>query len=342
MQASKFSASEHRFSLRRAGTAFRWAVLVGGLVAGLIGAAVRAEAQKASSKTAGSAAQELPPIEEKTLRASDGWPIHIIYLPSPMKKDGPVVVLLHRQGSNSLVWLRKRGLARLLQNAGYAVIAVDLRKHGKSKRKGGPTRSARRAGSGGGLKRADYQAMVARDLEAVKGFIYREHQQQKLNMRKLALVAAEMSCPIAINYTVLDWLKKPYDDAPSPEAATPRGQDVQALVLLSPDTSCPGVVTARAIPFIKARPISVLICVGAEDSDYVKNAKRIFQQLGGEHQTVRRVYYKAYPGKLRGTDLLGKPSIQVEKLIRGFLDKHLKALSGPRYDWRDRRSPLLK
>ncbi len=310
---------------------------VGLLLAGVVGAWAQATGRAGAGSTS-----EAPPAEQKTLRASDGWPIAVTYLPSPMGKDGAVVVLLHMKGSSSLVWLRGNGgFAKTLQGAGYAVVAVDLRKHGKS-RPAGTGRRRRSARSADQLLRVDYQAMVSRDLEAVKGFLYAEHQQQHLNMRKLAIVAAEFSCPIAINYTALDWSKPPYDDAPTPEARTPRGQDVQALVLLSPDLSCPGVTTVKALRMLRNLPVSVLICVGAEDEKYVENAQQLYRLLGGSHRKVKRVYVNKLPGKLRGTDMLAKPQLGVQKLILKFLDDRVKSLSGPRYDWRDRRSRLLK
>jgi len=203
-------------------------------------------------------------VEERTIRASDGWPIHIAYYASELKKEAPVVVLLHMKGGNSLIWQSKNGLARKLQDDGFAVIAVDLRKHGKSKlTSSNSTKKAKDAGGASDLKRDDYQRMVERDLEVVKAFILSEHQKQNLNVKKLGIVAAEMSAPIAINFTVRDWLKLPYDDAPTLAARTPRGQDVHALALFSPDTSCPGVITAKSLPFLKNRPIAIVdLCRG--------------------------------------------------------------------------------
>ncbi len=297
--------------------------------------------KKAASQNTTST-RKLPPPEEKVLRASDGWPIFITYFPSPAGKESPVVVLLHMKGSSSLAWLRENGgFAKLLQKSGYAVVAVDLRKHGKSRVSQKRPRG-RAAKSLEKLTRLDYLAMVERDLEAVKGFIYREHQNQHLNMRKSAIIAAEFSCPIAINYTALDWLKPPFDDAPTPEAKTPRGQDIQALILLSPDLSCPGVVTPKAIRLIRQWPIFVLICTGADDEQYVKNAVQLYRLLGGAGHRPKRVFLNKFPGKLRGTDMLNEPKLNVEKVMLGFLNKYVKSLQGPRYRWRDRRSRLLK
>ena len=76
--------------------------------------------------------------------------------------------------------------------------------------------------------------MVDSDLEAVKKFIQKEHQSKKLNMRKAAIVGAGFSVAVAAVFAAADWNKEPYDDAPSDDMKTPRGQDVRVLVFLSP------------------------------------------------------------------------------------------------------------
>jgi hypothetical protein len=105
-------------------------------------------------------------------------------------------------------------------------VTVDLRKHGESK-------TADEQDST--LRPNDYAAMRG-DLQAVKNFLLAEHQEKKLNISKLGIIAADDMCPVAATFTQDDWLIPPYDDAPvtDPAARTPRGQDVRALVLLSP------------------------------------------------------------------------------------------------------------
>ena len=288
-------------------------------------------------------------VEQPVLTTKDGWQIHTTYYKSTEGKEASVVVLLHVKSGNRLVW--NNGFAQRLQNQGYAVISVDLRKHGQSKGRTGETvddgdkkksKKSSKKSPQTEVNRYDYQRMIDMDLEAVKKFIFTEHQKQNLNMRKMAIIAPEMSAPIALNFTLRDWLKKPYDDAPTLASKTPKGQDVQSLVLLSPDANLPGVNTTRTISLLKKLQIAFLICGASKDSTDKRQTSRLFKQLGGEAQKnseQKRVYLKTYAYKLRGTDLLGK-KIGTEEYILAFLDKHLKKLNNDWTAWRDRRSKL--
>src|SRR5690606_10555327 len=117
-------------------------------------------------------------------------------------------ILLHGKGGDRLVWEQKgagatgKSFAAVLQDQGYAVVSVDLRKHGESKREDDKE-----------LRPDDYRAMVG-DLEAVKKFLLAEHQEKKLNINKLGIIAADDMAPVAVTFAQIDWQKKPYDDAP--------------------------------------------------------------------------------------------------------------------------------
>ena len=313
------------------------------------------------------------PVEDKTIYAVDGWPLKLTYYKSTEGKDAAVVVLLHPKHESRMVWTAPNGFAEMLHKRGFAVIALDLRKHGQSKDKDGTTEDdskktstekdkSSKKSSGGELKPADYLGMVA-DLEAVKKMIFEEHQKGHLNMRKTAIVAPTMSAAIAIAFTGNDWLKKPYDDASTPAARTPRGQDVQALVLLSPDSALPGVVANKIAPELRALPISSLIVVGKNDPQDKEQAKKLFQQLGGDpaktaatkkadakkekgkekeadaKEEKLRHYFIPLDAKLRGTELLGK-KLGLEEAMANFLKENLQELKGPFYEWRDRQSRL--
>ncbi len=270
--------------------------------------------------------------EKQLFAAGDRWPIAITYFESTEGKESPVVVMLHGKDGNQLVW--KNGFARRLQNAGYAVITVDLRKHGQSRPVGGGGVAAATE-----VRPNDYLPMVVYDLEAVKHFIYQEHQAEKLNMRKLAIIAADMSAPIAISFAANDWVKKPYNDAPTPAASTPRGQDVRALVLLSPTASLPRVIATKPLNFLRspALGVSFLIVSGTRDAQDRGDAKRMYDQLTAIQLNKPRMYHEKYDTKFRGTDLLGK-KLPVEDAMFTFLNKHVKQLPDP---WRTRKSRLF-
>ena len=193
----------------------------------------------------------------------------------------------------------------------------------------------------GDLKPDDYVRMVTQDLEAIKSFLLKEHQEQNLNIRKTGIVAPEMAAPIALNFTMQDWRKIPYDDAPTLEMRTPRGQDIRSLVLISPMGSLPGMPTTVAIRELREpeRKISFLFCVGAEDPQDKGETKKMHQQVVGRaRDTAERIFYETYPYNLRGMALIGK-KLKIEAHIVGFLKKTLFELED---EWQDRRSRLQR
>ena len=264
---------------------------------------------------------------------ADRWQIPFTYYKPTLGKDAPVVILLHMRGGNRNEW-KTNGMAEQLQDKGYAVFAVDLRQHGESKPVGGT------ASGPDALKPNDYKiaAGPGGELEALKQFIYDEHQKGNLNMAKTAIVAPGMAAPIAANWAAYDWSKRPYNDAPTVAARTPKGQDVKALVFLSPEANVPGVQITRALQLLKNVGVAFLILHGEVDDD-ARDASKMQQQLGGSAGSEQRVVLQGYGYKLRGTDLLtvDDPKAPPKALILGFLEKHLKSLDIP---WRDRRSRL--
>ncbi len=309
--------------------------------------------------------------ESKSLFAVDGWPLKLTYYKSTEGKEAAVVVLLHPKGESRLAWTAPGGFAEQLNSKGFAVIALDFRKHGQSKpgaddddtKKASSSDKDKKKSSANELKSGDYLGMVA-DLEAVKKFIFEEHQKGTLNMRKTSIVAPEMSAAVSLVFAVNDWNKKPYDDSATASGRTPRGQDIQALVLISPETNVPGLQAHQVVPTLKATPLAALIVVGKTDSHDKDQAKKLFQQLGGDSSKLaapkkteakkgkekeaeakkdesQRLYYVDPPTKLRGTDLFGK-KLGVEEVMLGFLTKHVQELKGPVYEWRDRQSRLTE
>ncbi|MHC4878402.1 MAG: alpha/beta hydrolase [Planctomycetota bacterium] len=276
---------------------------------------------------------------EKTVKTKDGWTIHFTYWESTMGKDAPVVILLHGDKTTRLQW-KASGLPAQLAKEQYAVIAVDLRKHGDSQ----PPEDAPARVKSSTLSKFDYEGMVAADLEAIKKFLYEEHQAQRLNMRKLGIVATEFSTPIAVAFAAFDWAKKPYDDAPTLKAKTPRGQDVQALALISPQDSVTGVATTQPLRLLRNTGIAALLLTGETSSRRSRTIDRMFKGFGGDQQGAgnQRVYRQSFEKvKLSGVDLLtkyrpqGRPVAMIAVL--GFLKKHV---FDQKIDWKNRQSRL--
>ena len=279
------------------------------------------------------------PVKDKhpdiVLTTKDNWEIHISYFQSGAGKETPVVVLLHRERGNRRVWLGKGGFAERLHNLNYAVIAVDLRKHGQSVSDKKDARSK--------ISNLDRQKMVQFDMEAVKQFIFKEHMAKRLNMNKMAMIAPEMSAAVAVNYTTLDWSKKPHDDG----IGTPRGQDIRALILLSPQRNPRGLSTGKALGFLgklasnsmPAFQFSMLFSYGTGDRmEKRSETKRMYNVVASVKGSKDRVALKPYAYSYRGTDLIGKNNRKThcEEHMLGFLNDRLQKLT--QTPWRDRRS----
>ncbi|GIX03970.1 MAG: hypothetical protein KatS3mg113_0976 [Planctomycetaceae bacterium] len=307
---------------------FVWGLLLG-IVPQLI-----AQTPKATTKTATS--------EVKTLTTRDGELLRCTYFPSSAGKEAPVAIMLHGRNGNRQIWQVPIGnapsFAQALQSNDFAVLTIDLRGHGENLTATAP--AANKKAEAVKLTPRHYQAMVAEDLEAAKRFLLEEHEKGKLNISKLAIVAADFSAVLALAYTELDWSKKPYDDAPIPAQRTPRGQDVRALVLLSPDSTVPGINPKGGIELIrnlKGR-ITVFIAVGTKDHLDKGAAKRFAEQLTfKETGGTPYVFLQEYDARFRGTDLLGK-QLGVESHMYKFLDDQVKKFEFP---WRTRKSPLV-
>ena len=265
------------------------------------------------------------------LQTGDAWHIFVTYFESSLGENAPVLVLLPMEKSNRLIW---KDFATQANKEGYAVITVDPRRFGQSRAPGGVQ------GGDGNLRGADFLGVVTQDLEAVKQFIFEQHQEKKLNMRKLGIVGAGETATIAIGYGLFDWAKPPYPDAAAIQARTPRGQDVRALVLLSPATDVPGINVGQSLNALRTPEwgVSFLVGYAANDAADAERSRKIYEKVAAPRGNKDRVYIQDYNGSLRGTAMLGK-DLGVEKHMLTFLDRHLKSLPEP---WRDRQSLLNK
>jgi pimeloyl-ACP methyl ester carboxylesterase len=306
-----------------------------------------------SEFTAGQVRAADPPPPTSTPRVvqtDDNWQIYITYFPAPgdreiITKEAPVVVLLHGDKQVRLVYEGPRGLATRLQEAGCAVISVDLRKHGQS------TNVAQGGGSTAGngrtpeatIQTSDYRNMAEFDLESVKRFIQTLHQTKKLNMRKMGIVAAGSSVGVAAAFAAADWNKEPYDDAPAEDMKTPRGQDVRALVFLSPPARVRGINLNEAINELRNPDwnIAFLTVYGKANKTDAKDAAAINKRLLGTSKTSKeRICVLDINVPSHGTDLLGMRDIDTEAAIIQFLRRHLFDLRES--EWRDRQSRLVR
>ncbi len=300
-----------------------------------------AVAPSAFAQDKGKAADEKKRVttpRDKMVTTDDGWQIATTYYPSIRGREASVVILLHMKGGNRLFW-DQGGFAKKLQDDGHAVITVDLRKHGQSQSLAGEAAAA----GGKNLVPEDYKLMV-HDLETVKRFIYDEHQKQNLNMRKMGIVAPEMSATIALDFTLRDWLRPPHPDGPDLASSTPRGQDVRAVALISPIVGLPGMTPTNedlrqlALP---ERNIAYAIFYGTADKRDDGASEKLFKKMTIGIKAKDRIYLQGFPKPLRGTDLFTR-GVDIDAQLLVFFERHLTKLDGPYDVWRDRQTKLRK
>jgi alpha-beta hydrolase superfamily lysophospholipase len=251
-------------------------------------------------------------------------------------KDETVPILMvHDFGKHNRGEFHRLALG-LQKAAGHAVLSIDLRGHGEStlRKKLDGTEETLTSDK---LKPADFTAMVAADLEVAKRFLMTKHHAKELNIDRLVVVGAgQMGSVVALNWTYQDWSWK----------QTPflrQGQDVKALVLLSPVSAFKTLKTTPAFthPYITSG-LSVLLVAGRGESEY----KQLYNRFSGkgrykpdeekpEERAKRQdLYMYAIETDLRGAGLLS-PELPVNNYILQFI--RLRVVErGEDFPWKSR------
>ncbi len=277
-------------------------------------------------------------VREEKLAAGDGWPIHATYYESASGKESPAVILLARaegvdkkDARNRRIW---QNTALGLQKSGFAVIAVDLRKHGDSvpEQAAGQTSTIKMAPN-------DYVLMASLDLEAVKEFLLEEHKNEKLNIRKTGIVSVGSSALVAASFAAADWARKPYPDGPTPDTSTPRGQDIRSLIMYSPNANVKGLNSNAIMKTLSVREIAIHIVASKDVKEDFKNAEKIYKavEIKGELYKDGRKFTTAAGDITAEGFLEGRFAEPTNKDITEFLTKSLKELDMP---WASRKSRL--
>jgi alpha-beta hydrolase superfamily lysophospholipase len=298
----------------------------------------RAHAEKAKAK----AAAETPPAPQNVfLPTADGWRIHgTYYPPQPGVRRGQEVVpilAVHGWGGQAMEYQTP---ALGLQRLGHAVLTLDLRGHGRSTRWRGPD---------GEFQTVDYEALdplqvfgTLQDLEAGKRFLVQRNNAGELNIDRLVVVAAGEGCIAALNWTAQDW-------SWPPTTAGKQGQDVQALVLLSPILTR-GRVTARQAldhPAIRSW-VSVMIAAGRNERRPWSEAQRLYARLEqgrealpeepSERLKKQSLFLFGEDTSMQGVRLLDR-HLSIARHVAMFIDLRL-VFRAYKWPWAERTSPL--
>jgi pimeloyl-ACP methyl ester carboxylesterase len=290
---------------------------------------------------------EGPPPEIVTLTTKDGVQLKGTYFPSTegrgseQAKQVAPVVLLHDYKSTRAALTQ---LALKLQapvdadHPSFAAFVVDLRAHGESTKQLGPG-GAQADLDAAKLSKEGFIAMAALDMEAVRKFLVDKNDAGELNLNKLCLVGSGMGASVAANWAVQDW------SAP-PLAVGKQGQDVKALVLISPRWSFNGLLMQAPMKFapLKMNAAWMLVC-GSQDPKVKADLVRIEKQLERLHPKAEKSGGKRprglevleIPSSLQGDSLVSKSGDAVNDAIVKFLTENVAVTTQP---WLSRRNRL--
>jgi alpha-beta hydrolase superfamily lysophospholipase len=262
--------------------------------------------------------EKIPPPEDIDLVTEDGVALRATFFPGTKGKDTVPVILLH-------MWKGERGeyktLAPYLQSLGHAVLVPDLRGHGESTRVEGFNKPLDAAV----MPTRMFHRMVEDDMETLKRFLMEKHNAGELNIEKLCVVGAELGASVALDWARLDWSWPPL-------ATGKQGQDVRALVLISPQWSCHGLNLKKAMAHPRVTTdLSVFIVVGKETPKAVRDADRLYKMFKRHHPDpppdkstqLKDLFFGKLNTSLQGTKMLGVKSLRLEGFIAKFIDMRL-------------------
>ena len=299
-------------------------VLSIGLFSVIVGAWCLSPAHAQSSARAARVAAP----EEVVLTTKDNVRLGATYYPSSLGREAVPIVLLHDYKEGRTVFNQ---LAKALQSPAdprldsHAVLTVDLRGHGSSTSMVDPSSGRTVTIDPAKFRPVDYEDMVLIDMEAVRKFLVEKNDQQELNLNKLCLMGTGMGANVATIWAAVDW------DAP-PLAQRKQGQDVKALVLVSPIWRQKGLSLVRALkqPDVIEK-LSIMIVYGSEDSQAQRDAQTVFKNFERYHpeppiervRELKDLFVYPLPTTLQGSKLLVDPRFKMLARIDDFLKTRL-------------------
>lgn len=185
------------------------------------------------------------------------------YAPQPSKTGAPMAILLHMYRSDRTAW---KPLIEPLHQAGFAILAIDLRGHGDSATDQTRQRVMQR-------DPVIFKEMHD-DVRAAYDFLA---QLDNVDRSRFALVGASVGCSISLRYATED-------------------RSVDAIVCLSPGANYLGLDSKADISKIKGRKIWLL---AADDAKERLGVEALAPLADG-------VTTKLFPGDAHGTHLFGK------------------------------------
>ena len=225
--------------------------------------------RKRRSNAAASEKDEMPEPRPVILKTKDGVDVRAFYFPSDKGKEAIPVLIVHEWQGQASPYLQ---LVLALRDAGCAVLVPDYRGHGGSVNYM-DRRGKERRYDVSRMSKRDVMSIIAMDLEKAKGFLKDENDQGNLNLNAMVVIGIREGCIMATTWAARDW------NFPS-VGRLKQGQDVKAIVMVSPDKQVKGVPIDPSLKDWNILNLPILI-VGGKNNPEAKETRRIAKRIEG-------------------------------------------------------------
>lgn len=214
-------------------------------------------------------------MEKITFKTRDGVTITGNFF-KPQKKHAPVFLLLHMMPATKESW---NEFAYIIQNNGYAALAIDLRGHGESTDRNGIRLDYKE------FKDEEHRNSM-NDIASAKEFLA---GQSDVDLLRIAIVGASIGANLALWQASID-------------------KDVRLIMLLSPGLNYRGIMADELAPGFKGH---VYILASEGDTKSAESSRKLAEIFTGETKI------EIIKGDMHGTNMFN-PEIMDDILKWAF------------------------
>ena len=168
------------------------------------------------------------------------------------------------------------------------------------------------------MSKRDVQNIILMDLEKAKGFLKTENDEGLLNLNALVVVGVREGCVMASHWAARDW------SFPS-VGRMKQGQDVKALVMISPEKQIKGVAIDPVLKDPNLLNLPILIVRG-KTSPQAKETLRIAKRIEGWKKkvgggTASGFQLQTIDTSLSGPTLINEDSKVIPAIVKFIQDE---------------------
>lgn len=249
------------------------------------------------------------------------------FFPSDKGKDAIPVLLIHEWQGQASPYAK---LVVALRDAGCAVLVPDYRGHGGSREYTDNT-GKKKEFNIATMSNKDVENIIAFDMEEAKQFLKKENDEGNLNLNALVVIGVREGCVMVVHWAMRDW------HFPS-VGRMKQGQDVKAIVMISPEKLLKGVAIDQPLRDAAITALPIMIVAG-EGSPEAVEADRLGKRIESAKKRIGRgealgYEFQLVDAKLSGPALVNE-SDKVIPAITAFIKSNVK-ISDEENPWIER------